>query len=284
MGGTSRTTQETKSETNPWAQATPALEGILGQLNPLIQNSGLSQSASGAIDQLQANANAGNPFSGQITGLTNNLLSGGGADAQSGNISGALDAYKQQLSPYATGSMVGQNSGLNKYLDTISNDVQSRVNGMFAGAGRDMSGANLQTLSRGIAEGTAPVIANQYNQDVQNQLSAAGSLYGAGNTTAGLLTGLTQQGLTNAQAGAGMSDQALAAQNYGPTQTLNLEQLRQSIPAQNLGLLAQIGVPIAGLGGTSSGTSSGTQQMSGAQQFATIAGGLGNMSKFLFGA
>ncbi len=55
------------------------------------------------------------------------------------------------------------------------------------------------------------------------------------------------------------------------------EAARRGIPVQALGLLAQIGIPIAGLGGQSSGTSTGTQQMSGAQQFATIAGGIGSM-------
>jgi hypothetical protein len=63
---------------------------------------------------------------------------------------------------------------------------------------------------------------------------------------------------------------------------LALAQLAQSIPAQNLGLLAQIGVPIAGLGQQTSGTTQGTQQMSGAQQFGTIASGIGSLlSPFL---
>ena len=56
-----------------------------------------------------------------------------------------------------------------------------------------------------------------------------------------------------------------------------MQSLAQQIPAQNLGLLAQIGVPIAGLGSQTSGTTQGTQQMSGAQQFATLAGGIGSL-------
>ena len=69
------------------------------------------------------------------------------------------------------------------------------------------------------------------------------------------------QGVTSSQ-------DALNAQNYTPQQQLALAQLTQSIPAQNLGLLAQIGVLIAGLGAANvSGTTQGTQQMSGAQQF-----------------
>jgi len=59
------------------------------------------------------------------------------------------------------------------------------------------------------------------------------------------------------------------------------EAQRRGIPVQALGLLPQIGVPIAGLGSQTSGQSQGTQQMSGAQQFGTIASGIGNLLKFL---
>jgi hypothetical protein len=125
------------------------------------------------------------------------------------------------------------------------------------------------------------VIAGQYNQDVANQLSAANSLYGAQNSTSGLLAGLNQQGLANQQQGVASSQDALNAQNYTPQQQLALAQLTQSIPAQNLALLAQIGVPIAGLGSQSAGQSQGTQTESGAQQFGQIASGLGSLAKFM---
>jgi hypothetical protein len=277
MGGKSSTTQSTSSTTAPWAAAQPALTGILDQLTPLIQNSGLSGTSQNAISELQANAQQGNPYADQISAFTQNLLNGGGANDQAGNISGALDTYRSQLTPYASGSMVGNNPALQAQLDTIMSDVGNSINSQFAAAGRDLSGANQQAYGRGVAQGIAPVLANQYNQDVQNQLTAAGQLYGAGNTSAGLLSGLNQQGLTNQLQGVTTSNDALAAQNYAPTQMLNLEQLKQSIPAQNLGLLAQIGIPIAGLGSQTTGQSTGTQKMSGAQQFATIAGGIGSL-------
>ncbi|WP_230684325.1 hypothetical protein, partial [Streptococcus pneumoniae] len=78
--------QTQQSESNPWAAAQPAMQGILSQLQPMIQNSGLSGAASGAIDQLQQSANQGNPFASQINANTTNLLSGGGANAQAGNV------------------------------------------------------------------------------------------------------------------------------------------------------------------------------------------------------
>lgn len=277
MGGESKQTTSQQSTTQPWDVAQPALKGILGQLNPLIQNAGLSSTSSNAINQLQQNAQAGNPYAGQIGGYTQNLLNGGGANAQAGNVQGGLDAYKAQMTPYANGSMVGNNPYLKSQMDTIMSDVGNSVNGQFAAAGRDMSGANQMAYGRGVAQGIAPVMANQYNQDVSNQMNAAGALYGAQNSTSGMLTGLGQQGLANQQQGMTNSNDAIAAQNYSPAQMLQLEQMRTQVPAQNLGLLASIGIPIAGLGSQNQGTSESTNQMSGAQQFGMIAGGLGSL-------
>jgi hypothetical protein len=63
---------------------------------------------------------------------------------------------------------------------------------------------------------------------------------------------------------------------------LEAEAKRRGIPVQALGLLAQIGIPIGAMGSQSSGTSTGTNQMSGAQQFGTIASGAGNLFKSFF--
>ncbi|HLJ01748.1 MAG TPA: tail fiber domain-containing protein [Bradyrhizobium sp.] len=280
MGGQSTTSQTQQSTTAPWQAAQPDLQGILGQLNPLIQNSGLTPAESGAINQLSQNASQGNPFTGQITDLANNLFNGGGATAQAPNLQSGLSTLQSQLTPFANGSRVGNDPALQAQLAQIASDTTNQVNGQFAAAGREFSGANQQALARGIAQGEAPVIASQYNQDVANQLNASNTLFNAQNTTGGLLSGLNQQALANQQQGVAAAQNALTAQNYGPQQQLALAQLAQSIPAQNLQLLAQIGVPIAGLGNQSSGATQGTQDLSGAQQFGAIAQGLGNLFKF----
>ena len=56
----------------------------------------------------------------------------------------------------------------------------------------------------------------------------------------------------------------------------------RSIPVQALGLLASIGVPIAGLGSQSTGTATTTKQDSGADQFLKISTGGGNLFKSFF--
>ncbi len=279
MAGESKQTQTQSSTTNPWEPAQGALKGILGQLDPLIANSGLSPASSGAIDQLQQSANQGNPFSGQINDFTSNLLNGGGANAQAGNIQSGFDAYKAQTNPLASNTNYDpmQTPGLAQQLQNIMSDVGGGINSQFAAAGRDMSGANQQAWARGVTQGMAPVLTNQYNQNVQNQQQAAGNLYSAGNTTSGLLSGLNQQGLTNQQQGMTNSADALAAKDYGASQTLKLEQLKKSLPAEALGLLAQIGIPIAGLGGQSTGTSETTKQDSPMTQFMQFGQGLGSL-------
>jgi hypothetical protein len=95
------------------------------------------------------------------------------------------------------------------------------------------------------------------------------------------LSGLQQNYLANQGQGVTAAQSALDAQNYGANATLAEEAQRRGIPVQALSLLAQIGVPIAGLGSQSNGTTQGTQEMSGADQFGKIAGGIGSLLKFI---
>jgi hypothetical protein len=281
MGGQSSSTQTQQSQTAPWQAAQPMLQGILGQLGIGLNNTGLTGAETGALNTLQSNAAQGNPYAGQIGGYAQSLLGGGGANAQAGNVQSNLGAFRSQLTPYANGSMIGNNPALAAQLAQIQTDVGNSVNSQFAAAGRDLSGANQMAYGRGVAAGEAPVIASQYNQDVGNQINAANALYNAGNTTAGALSGMQQNYLANQGQGVTAAQSALDAQNYGANATLAEEAQRRGIPVQALGLLANIGLPIAGLGSQSNGTTAGTQQMAGAQQFGNIAQGIGSLLKFV---
>jgi len=280
MGGQSSSTQTQQSQTAPWQAAQPMLQGILGQLGTGLNNTAPTGAETGALNTLQSNAAHGNPYAGQIGGYAQSLLNGGGANAQAANVQSNLGTFQSQLTPYANGSMIGNNPALAAQLAQIQTDVGNSVNGQFAAAGRDLSGANQMAYGRGVAAGEAPVIASQYNQDVANQVNAANALYNAGNTTAGTLSGMQQNYLANQGQGVTAAQSALDAQNYGANATLAEEAQRRGIPVQALGLLANIGLPIAGLGSQSNGTTAGTQQMSGAQQFGAIAQGIGNLIKF----
>lgn len=285
MDGKSTTQQTQQSTTQPWEAAQPALTGILSGLQGQIPNATLTGGETGAINSMVQNAGSASQYTPQIGGVVSSLLGGGGATDQAGNIEKAYQTYQQQTNPLASNVNYDPYStpGFRDAINTATSDITSGVNGQFAAAGRDFSGANSMALGRGLTQGLAPTIAAQYNSNVANQQGAAGNLYNAGNTTGGLLSGLQQQGVTNQQAGAQMAPSVLDSQNATANAQLQAEAARRGIPVQALGLLAQIGVPIAGLGGQSTGSSTGTNTMSGAQQFASIGQGAAGFGKLLFG-
>jgi hypothetical protein len=96
----------------------------------------------------------------------------------------------------------------------------------------------VQSLARGLGQGEGGLIQSQYNQNVANQLGAANSLYGAGNSTAGLLSNLDQTRLANMQAGINAADAANNAQMWGPQQMLQVEAApRHSAARRSIGCL-----------------------------------------------
>jgi hypothetical protein len=136
----------------------------------------------------------------------------------------------------------------------------------------------------------APLLLGQYNQNVGTQLGAAGSAYGAGNTTGGLLNQAQQTFLGNQGQGVNAATSALTAAQQPYQQMLQLGQLQTGLPLQTLQALSQIGIPIAGLGGTTNqtGTTTGTgsvlQQntLSPAQQAWGWMNAFGNLGKAAF--
>jgi hypothetical protein len=256
-GGSKTVTTTQRSESEPWKPAQPLLTDILERARPLVGQTGPTANEQAALAQLLQTAQQGNPFAPQISSYVSDLLSGGGARTYAPMLQSSLDEYRARLAPLfarAPGEMTPQ---LAAALDTLKSDISNNINSMFAAAGRDFSGMHAQTLGRGLAQGLAAPLLEQYNRDVATQLGAAGSLYGAGNTTAGLLGSLLQQELANRGVGAGAAEAALAAQDYGPQRVLDIEAMQRQLPVSNLAALASLGVPIAGLGGTV--VSTGTQ-------------------------
>jgi hypothetical protein len=203
-------------------------------------------------------------------------LSGGGATGQVPGLQSNLQNYQAGLAPYISSDYSTLNSpAVQNALAQIGTDTTNSINSQFAAAGRSGSGMEAQTLGRGIAQAEAPLILSQANQDAATRQNALSALYGAGNTTSGAISGLTQQGLANQQAGIGAASSALSAQNYGPQTILAAQELAKSIPSSNLGLLAQIGIPLAELGRNSNGTSTTQNDPSFLQDIAML-GGIGS--------
>jgi hypothetical protein len=81
MGGksTSDTQQTQQSKTEPWAEAVPTMQGILGQVQGGLKQTGLTGAENTALAGLSANAQQGNPYAGALDSLTRGLFAGGGA-------------------------------------------------------------------------------------------------------------------------------------------------------------------------------------------------------------
>lgn len=279
MGGTSSSSQTQTSQTSPYSAASPALTSALQNFGVLANTAGsLTPAQNNAINTIEANASAGNPFAGAIGNATTGLLNGGGAQANDTAIKANLGDYRAALQPYANGAMIGQNTALQPALDAQLAKVTNQVNSQFAAANRDGSGMNLKALGDGWGAAAAPIVAAQYNTDVQNMLNANAALYGAGNSTYGLLNQNQQNANTNAQAGATLAPAALDAGNWQANTILQAEAQRSGIPLQNLTTILGAVSPVAQMFGMQNGTTNGSQTMSGAQQFGTIAQGIGNIA------
>ena len=264
MGSSNSTTnQSQQSTTAPGAMTAPTVQGITGQLNPLIANSGTTAPETTAINQLTAAGEAGNPYATAIGNNANTLLSGGGATSQNGALSGNLSTLQSEEGAMATPGYSTLNTpAVQQALQAANAGITNQVNGEFAAAGRSGSTANTGNLAYNEEQADAPILLNQANTDTANQVSAANNLYGAGNTTSNALTTNNQTALGNEQTGSTAATNALNAANWGPQQTITAQQLGQSIPASNLGLLSQIGIPLAGLNTTQSGTGTSTTNAS----------------------
>lgn len=272
----SNSDQLQKGEVNPYAPTVGAINGIIGGVNSLIPNYQPTGAQTNALSQLQTNAQNLPNYSQQATNLTNSLI-GGGTNYQP-MVSDAYNQYQGAVNPFLTGSLDPmQTPGLSDALSTIRNDVSNSINGMFAGAGRDLSGLNQQYLARGIAQGEAPVIAGQYNQNVANRLNAANGLLSGAQSTANTNSGLQQTQFGNQLTGVANGPGLISgAANASPNASLAAAAQAYGLPIQNLAQLEALTVPLAGLGrdykGSADSSSVGYSTASPIQDIASIGG------------
>ncbi len=245
----SSSSQTSQSGTiSPYAPTQDTLQGIINGVNGVLPNASGTSAQTSALNALLNNAQTMPNYGGQATNVANSLLTGG--QNYQPIVKGAYDQYQGAVNPLLNASLDPmQTPGLSDALATIRNDVSNSVNGMFAGAGRDLSGLNQQTLARGIAQGEAPVIVGQYNQNVANRMNAANGILGAGQSTAGSLSGLQQTQFGNQLAGLDTGINTVpTATNSNINQQLSAANSLYGLPIQNLAQLEALTVPIAGLG------------------------------------
>jgi hypothetical protein len=279
MGGSNTTTQQQTqngtSTSSPYAAAQPLLQNIITSLQGQSTSPSVGQTT--AAGNLVTAANGAPDLSAAQTGVTAGMLSGD----PTGLLNSGNTTLNSRLGATANGANINpmSNPAMRGWLDTISSDASNATNGAFAAAGRDFSPANSQATARGIAQGEAPVLANQYNVNTSNMMDAAKTLYGSGNTTAGAITGNQQTGLTDSAALPGL----LTAPAQGQVAAANAQ---ASLPLTTLQQLEQLGIPLGSLGGTttSSGNSTGTttqQQSATSNIMAGLLGAASLASKFI---
>jgi hypothetical protein len=277
MGGQTTTTQNNsqQSQTQPWLAAQPQLMGLLGNLGNF--DTGVTPQQSAAAGAL-ANA-AGNlpSFAPQLTSTAGSLL--GGGPSYGGILSGAYGNLQGELAPYLDPARLNPMStpGFSQALGALGSNITNQVNDQFAAAGRDLSPGNSQALAYGLAQAEAPVIAGQYNTNVSNQLAAANALFGAGNTTASGLSGLSQTQFGNQLQGANLVGQLPGLLGGPATAQLAAANTAHGLPLQNLAQYASLLTPLAQLGSQTSGTSQGTTTQSVPLSQQIIGGAIGGL-------
>jgi hypothetical protein len=254
--GDTQTQQQTqKSDTTPWAPAQPLLQDLISQYSGLSTGVTGDQSAAsaGLLDATKSLPN----FGGAGTTAVNNLFNSSTAP-QVGMLNDAYGTLQKNLGGTASGAELDPYStpGFGGALDTLTNDITNKVKGVYAGSGRDPSGAGsfAGSLGRGLMQGEAPIIASQYNQNKANQMSAAGQLFGAGGSTAGAITGQNQVPLTNAATALGLSPGVLQAYLQPGQAQLGAANTAFQQPFGNLSELLKPAMGLGGLGQQSAGS------------------------------
>lgn len=258
-GNTTTQNQTQQSQTSPWTPAQPLLQNILGTLGG--QSTAPTTAQNTAVQNLQTEA-AGVPNLGQPAANAANTALTTSTAPQAGMLNTAYTNLQHELTPYASGAMNNpmSNPDIKNLIDTTNQDITNQITGQFAAAGRPVgtNAASAQALARGLSQGEAGILTNQYNTNVQNQFGAANTLENAAGSTAG---GLTQQQLAQIQAqGAGIGEAgALPGLFTQPGQTmLGAANTAYTLPFGNIQTLEGLTVPIAGLGAESTGQSTGT--------------------------
>ena len=245
------TTQNQSSTTtqNPWATAQPLLNNLVGGYM------GVNPAVTGA--QAQAGQNlissaAGIPnLTPQATQSVQNIFgSAGMLPATWGQVSGNLSPIAGMSSnPYQT-------PGFGDALNTLTQNITNTVKGQYAASGRSPSGAGdyAQSLGRGLMQGEAPILQDQYNKNIGNIMSANQMLSNAGINTSQAMSG----NMLAALQGAGLLPSVAMAP---ATAQMGAANAVYGQPIQNLNQILTPAMGLGGMGGTTTGvgTATGTQ-------------------------
>lgn len=250
-------TQTQQSQTQPWAQAQPLLTNAINALSG--QSTGVTGAQTDALSALQDAATGLPSFdtSGNISAML-----GFDTSPQIGMLGDAYNSLKGSLSGLADPANLNpmNTPGMSDAINTMTNDITNKVKSVYAGSGRDPSGAGsfAQSLGRGLTQGIAPVLTDQYNKNVANLTGAATTMANAGQTTAGQMTAQEQAPFQTAAQAIGLIPTVQQSAMNPASTRLSAANTAYQLPYGNIMQLLQPALALGGLGQQSTGSSSTT--------------------------
>lgn len=230
-GATQQSSTQTSEVRNPWAPAQPMLKQILGEAK---SNYG---------DRLNQDFYGGQTYAG-LDPLSQQALqtTAGRALDPGGGIAAARGMMRDTV---GGGYLSAGNPYMGGMINRTVNDVMPAINATFSRAGRTGSDAHGYGLARGLGDAIMPIAYQNYGQERANQLNAAAQMPAIETADTQLLRGV---GAEYEQQNQQAINEAMQRYQYEQDQKSNA--LREY-----LGFTG----PIAGMGGSSSGTSTTTQ-------------------------
>jgi hypothetical protein len=242
----STTNSSSQGDSDPWDYSVPYLQDFLKEVGA-VGGVGLTPDQKTSFEYLKNNALQGNPWDVEQAKLTNDMYA---TPDRAAGVGAAYTTLQGQLGDYASGKYADpmQNPQIMAMMTQVGDDIANRTNAMFAGAGRDLSGANQQATAKGVSQGTLGLLLDQYNKGQAQQFDAAKTLYGAGADTSTTQAGLDAQRNAIRGGAADAGARALDMQNQGANQILELDQQIKTLPYEDLATVGSLLFPVAGLG------------------------------------
>lgn len=195
----SKSTSQGSSQLSPYGPFQDQVEGFPAKLDSAYGMSSAALPGSmGNLSNLESGLFAGGGFGQGIENIGEMaplLDQGAGQVNQAQGLYGdTFNRLSGYLDPIASGSMVGEgNPYLQGILSTITDQVNNQIGSQFAAAGRPL-GSNAygtRALAKGLGEGLATPLFNNYWNERNAQLGAIGQLQNAGYGAASGIGGLS---------------------------------------------------------------------------------------------
>lgn len=249
-----RQQQHTAQANEPWAPAQPMLRELLASLPTGASLGTLSGGQQDAFTRLRELYTRNNPVVDDARTVSRDLVD---TPDRTGVIDTAYGNLERRLTPTADGTNlnVENNPYIQRMLQQVGDDAQTRIGSIFAGAGRDLSGTHNIETGRGVAAAQLPILFDQFNREQGRTDAAARDLH-----TARVGDTQTQGAMDEARArlralGLEIGNAADTAETGQAERLLELENQFRRLPMEQQGWLAQILQGLGGMGGTQTGES-----------------------------